>query len=77
MFARLPFADHVFDTALAYEPCVLKLLAERCLLEVRRDDPGFVEACRLRELLDGYVGLEPGYVPSSSILREFIGHGPK
>jgi len=77
VFARLPFADHVFDTALAYEPCVLKLLAERCLLEVRRDDPGFVEACRLRELLDGYVGLEPGYVPSSSILREFIGHGPK
>jgi len=77
VFARLPTADFVFDTALAYEPCVLKLLAERCLLEVRRTDPGFVEACRLRELLEGFVGLEAGHVPSSSILREFIGHGPR
>ena len=76
VFARLPSADHVFDTALAYEPCVLKLLAERCLLEVPRHDPAFVEACRLRELLAGFVGLEAGHVPTSSILREFIGHGP-
>lgn len=77
VFTRRSSADYVFDTSLAYEPCVLKILVERCLLEVGRADAAFPEACRLRELLDPFVSLEPGHVPSASILREFIGEGPR
>lgn len=68
-----PNADAEFDTSLAYEPSVLKVFAERYLLEVPADDPGFSTAYRLRQLLEGFVAIDPGQVPPTSILREFVG----
>lgn len=73
IYPQLPFADAVFDSALVYEPSVLKLFAEQYLLEVGRDDPAYPTAYRLRHLLDRFVSLYPDPVPSTSILREFIG----
>ena len=66
-------ADAVFDTSLVYEPSVLRVFAERYLLEVPRDDPASTTAQRLLKLLDRYVTIYPDHVPSTSILREFIG----
>lgn len=66
-------ADVVFDTALAYELAVLKVYAERYLLEVREDHPAFSVAHRLRMLIDPIVAIYPDHVPPTSILREFIG----
>jgi uridine kinase len=66
-------ADVVFDTALIYEPSVLKVYAERYLLEVPADHPSFATAFRLRHLVDRFVAIYPDHVPPTSIVREFIG----
>lgn len=71
--AFLPSADRVFDTALVYEVGVLKVFAERYLLEVPRSSKQFPRALRLRSLLEPFVPIHPDYVPHNSVLREFIG----
>ncbi len=68
-------ADFVFDTSLVYEIAVLRVYAERYLLEVPHDDAAFVTAHRLRQLIDRFVPIYPDHVPRTSILREFIGGG--
>jgi uridine kinase len=66
-------ADAVFDAALVYEPAVLKVYAERYLLEVPQDHPAYPTAHRLRYLVDRFVSIYPDHVPPTSLLREFIG----
>jgi uridine kinase len=66
-------ADEVFDTSLVYEPSVLKVYAERYLLEVPTTDPAYPTAFRLLSLLDRFVTIYPDHVPPTSILREFLG----
>ena len=66
-------ADAVFDSSLIYEPAVLKVFAERYLLEVPLDHPAFATAHRLRLLTDRFVSIYPDHVPPTSIIREFIG----
>jgi uridine kinase len=66
-------ADAVFDSSLVYEVSVLRVYAERYLLEVPRTHPEFSAAYRLRRLLSQWVPIHPDHVPPTSILREFIG----
>ena len=66
-------ADAVFDSALIYEPAVLKVYAERYLLEVQPEHPAYPTAIRLRHLIDRFVSIYPDHVPPTSLLREFIG----
>ncbi|MBN2530380.1 MAG: nucleoside kinase [Deltaproteobacteria bacterium] len=66
-------ADVIFDTSLIYEFSVLKIFAERYLLEVPRSDPAFAEAYRLRKFLSILVSVLPGDIPQTSLMREFIG----
>jgi len=66
-------ADAVFDSALSYEVAVIKVYAERYLLEVPPEHPAFPTAIRLRHLIDRFVSIYPDHVPPTSILREFIG----
>ena len=66
-------ADAVFDSSLIYELAVLKVYAERYLLEVPQSHPAHTTAFRLLGLLDRFVTLYPDHVPRTSILREFIG----
>jgi len=66
-------ADVMFNTALVYEPAVLKVYAERFLLEVPREHPSYTEAFRLLKFLQWFVPIFEHDVPSTSILREFIG----
>jgi uridine kinase len=66
-------ADAIFNSALVYEPAVLKTYAERFLLEVPTDSPAFVEADRLLRFLSLFVPVFAEEVPQTSILREFIG----
>jgi uridine kinase len=68
-----PEAEAVFDTALIYEPAVLKVYAERYLLEVPPSHPAYPTAHRLRYLVDRFVSIYPDHVPPTSLLREFIG----
>jgi uridine kinase len=73
IFPHYARADVVFDTALVYELGVLKVYAERYLLEVSHDDAAYAMAYRLRRLVDAYVAIYPDHVPPTSIAREFIG----
>jgi uridine kinase len=73
VFPYLGLADAVFDTSLVYEPAVIKVFAERYLLEVPASHPSYVTAHRLRQLLDNFVAVYPEHVPPTSLLREFIG----
>jgi len=66
-------ADVVFDSALIYEPAVLKVYAERYLLEVLPEHQAYPTAIRLRHLIDRFVSIYPDQVPPTSLIREFIG----
>jgi len=69
-------ADVIFNSALVYEPAVLRAFAERFLLEVPREHPAYTEAYRLLKFLSWFVPVFPDEVPHTSILREFIGGSP-
>ncbi|MBU1069009.1 nucleoside kinase [Myxococcota bacterium] len=72
-----PFQEHadvMFNSALVYEPGVLKSVCERALLEVPPDDEAFVEAYRLLRFLRLVMPISKQLVPPNSILREFIGY---
>ncbi len=73
IFPYQTHADAVFNTSLVYELSVLKVYAERYLLEVDEDHPAQTVAFRLRKLLDRFVTIYPENVPQTSLLREFIG----
>jgi uridine kinase len=66
-------ADVMFNSALVYEPAVLKVYAERFLLQVPRTSPAYTEAFRLLKHLSMFVSIFSDEVPQTSILREFIG----
>lgn len=66
-------ADAVFNSSLLYEVAVLRVYAERYLLEVPEDHPSFSTAFSLRRLIDKFVAIYPDHVPMTSLLREFIG----
>lgn len=66
-------ADMIFDSSLVYELSVLKVFAERYLLEVPKNDSAHTTAYRLMNLLDRIIPIYPDHVPGTSLLREFIG----
>ena len=66
-------ADVMFNSALIYEQAVLRLYAERFLMEVPRDSPSFVDAYRLLHFVQNFVPMFDESVPQISILREFVG----
>ncbi len=66
-------ADVMFNSALVYEPAVLKVYAERFLLQVPRTSRTYPEAYRLLKHLAMFVPIFPDEVPHTSLLREFIG----
>jgi uridine kinase len=66
-------ADVMFNSALVYEPAVLRTYAERFLLQVPRTSPAYTEAYRLLKGLSMFAPVFPDEVPHTSILREFIG----
>jgi len=66
-------ADAIFDSSLIYELSVLKVYAERYLMEVPRDREEYLTAVRLLGLTESFVTIYPDHVPPTSILREFLG----
>lgn len=67
-------ANLVFNSAMVYEPAVLKVFAERFFMEVLDDDPAYPEVVRMLEFLDLFIPVFADDVPATSILREFIGN---
>jgi uridine kinase len=66
-------ADFILNTSLVYELSVLKPFAEPLLEAIDESRPTFSTARRLLSLLHYFVPLPASHVPTTSILREFIG----
>ncbi len=66
-------ADAVLNTALDYELPVLKVYVEPALRAVKPSQAEYTEASRLLRFLSQFNAISSDYVPSQSIIREFIG----
>lgn len=66
-------ADAMFNSSLMFELSVMKDYAFGILRNVRRDIPEFAEAFRLLRFLSYFQPIDPACVPSTSLLREFLG----
>ena len=65
--------NYVYNSELSYEICVLKKYAIPLLREIPYDSPYFVQANRLLKFLKYFKDIEDEWIPSNSIIREFIG----
>ncbi|MBD5232888.1 MAG: nucleoside kinase [Bacteroidales bacterium] len=66
-------ADAMFNSSFIFELAVMKDSAEAALRSVPADVPEYAEAYRLRKFLSYFVPVSPDCLPSTSILREFLG----
>ena len=65
----------MFNSALVYELAVLKQFAEPLLMNIPRDCEEYQEAKRLLKFLSYFLGVSSEWVPTNSLLREFVGGG--
>lgn len=68
-------ADFFINSSLLYEIPVLRPLAEPALREIGSDSPCYLDAQRLLKLIGYFAPADSEVVPSTSLLREFIGNG--
>ncbi|MDV4152372.1 nucleoside kinase [Clostridium sp. AL.422] len=66
-------ADVMFNSTLVYELCVLKKYALEELDKIKPDSKVYLLASRLKAFLGFFKELDKDFVPTNSILREFIG----
>lgn len=66
-------ADATFNSSLLFELGVMKEYAEPLLKQVPHNVPEYAEAWRLRALLSYFVPICEKDIPSTSLLREFLG----
>ncbi|OGC42136.1 hypothetical protein A2Y85_02895 [candidate division WOR-3 bacterium RBG_13_43_14] len=66
-------SDEMFNSALVYEPAIMKKYVVPILRRVKKPPSVMEETNRLIRLLDFFPDLEERDIPSNSILREFIG----
>lgn len=66
-------ADVMFNSALLFELGVMKDRADALLRSVPHDEREYAEASRLRRFLSYFQSIPVDYVPSTSLLREFLG----
>ncbi len=66
-------ADAMFNSSLIFELGVLRDTAEQILRSVPSDIPEYAEAYRLRKFLTYFRPIPADLIPSTSLLREFLG----
>lgn len=66
-------ADATFNSSLIFELGVMKAYAEPLLRQVPHNNPLYAEAYRLQKLLSYFEPIPADQVPSTSLLREFLG----
>ncbi|MFV0440678.1 MAG: nucleoside kinase [Lachnospirales bacterium] len=66
-------ADAVFNSALVYELAILKNYVLPILFKVESDDVEYSECRRLIKFLKSVLSIPAEMVPSTSIIREFVG----
>jgi uridine kinase len=66
-------ADYVFNSFLPYELCVMKRYAIPVLSAIEKESIYFPTAERLIRMLKYFEDMEEKWIPSHSLIREFIG----
>ncbi len=66
-------ADYIVNSIHIYEPCVLRTVAIPLLREIAADSPNYKKARDLESRLMRFEPIDPGLVPATSMLREFLG----
>lgn len=66
-------ADAMFNSSLLFELGVLKERGEEVLKQVPQDCQEYAEAYRLRKFLSYFSSIDEQFIPSTSVIREFIG----
>lgn len=66
-------ADALFNSSLIFEIGVMKAYAEPLLREVPHNVVQYAEAYRLLKLLSYFLPIEAEQIPTTSLLREFLG----
>lgn len=75
IFPYVNEADYVFNSALIYEMGVLKHDAVKLFNAVKKNSSSWPEARRILKRFESFLGFDANLVPSTSIVREFIGGG--
>lgn len=68
-------ANSIFNTSLIYELGVLKGVVMPLLEEIKPEEPEYAEARRLINMLKYFETIPTEYVPTNSLLKEFLGGG--
>ena len=68
-------ADKIYNTSLIYELSALKEIAMPLLQEIDRDYKEYAEAQRLINTLKYFRPISNEYIPTNSLLKEFLGGG--
>ena len=66
-------SDYVYNSMLSYELPVLKKYAMPLLEKIDRESPYYPTAVRLMRMLKFFVDMDDQWIPSNSLMREFIG----
>ena len=66
-------SDYVYNSMLSYELPVLKKYAMPLLQQIGKDSPAYPTAERLLRMLKFFLDMDDQWVPSNSLMREFIG----
>ena len=68
-------SDSIFNTSLIYELSAFKNVVLPLLEEIKQEDPEYAEARRLINMLKYFETIPADYVPTNSLLKEFLGGG--
>lgn len=66
-------ADMIFNSSIIYELCVFRRYAEPILRDVQRSSPYYAQAQSLLRILSYCEVMDDYKIPSTSLIREFIG----
>ena len=66
-------ANYVYNSFLSYELCVMKRFAMPLLTAIEKDSSYYPTAERLIRMLKYFLDMDDRWVPSNSLIREFIG----
>ena len=73
IYATQEGCDYVYNSMLPYELPVMKKYALPLLQKIDQESPCFPVAIRLMRMLKFFIDMDEKWVPSNSLMREFIG----
>ena len=68
-------ADSIFNTSLIYELGAFKAVVMPLLEEISKEEKEYAEAQRLINMLKYFKEIPANYIPTNSLLKEFLGGG--